>query len=115
MGQMLGVYGAVLLLVTTAHMQQIERAPEPGPVIRSTTRLVEVEVLVSDKHGPVRGLTQDDFVVTDRGERQAAKLLSADSSAPPASRGVNLPRNTFSNQQTAAEGTPPTVTILLLD
>jgi VWFA-related protein len=115
MGQMAGVYGTVLLLAAASGMPQPQRAPEPGPVIRSTTRLVEVEVLVSDKHGPVRGLTQDDFVVTDRGERQAAKLLSADSSAPPASRGANLPRNTFSNQQTAAEGTPPTVTILLLD
>lgn len=115
MGQMVGVYGAVLLLVTTAYMPQIQRPPELGPVIRSTTRLVEVGVLVSDKHGPVRDLTQDDFLVTDRGERQTAKLLSAHSVARPASPSANLSRNTFSNQQSAAEGTPPTVTILLLD
>jgi VWFA-related protein len=74
-----------------------------------------MEVLVSDKHGPVRDLTQDDFLVTDRGKRQVAKLLSAGSVARPASHGANLPRNTFSNRLSGAEATPPTVTILLLD
>jgi VWFA-related protein len=115
MGQTMGVFGATLLLVTTAHMPQIQRAPELGPVIRSTTRLVEVEVLVSDKHGPVRDLTQDDFLVTDRGKRQVARLLSAGSVARPASHSANLPSNTFSNRQSDGEAARPTVTILLLD
>ncbi len=114
-GQVIDVFGAAVLLVAAAHMPQIQRAPELGPVIRSTTRLVEVEVLVSDKHGPVRDLTQDDFLVTDRGKRQVAKLLGAGSVSRPASHSANLPRNTFSNRQSDAEAAPPTVTILLLD
>jgi VWFA-related protein len=35
------------------------------PVFRSQTRLVEVDVVVRDSHGPVTGLTKDDFTLYD--------------------------------------------------
>jgi hypothetical protein len=34
-----------------------------SPVIRSTTRLVQVSVLATDKNGPFTGLTKEDFVL----------------------------------------------------
>src|SRR5579862_255147 len=39
-------------------------AQEP-PVFNSGTRLVQVDVVVRDKHGPVTGLTQNDFTLVD--------------------------------------------------
>jgi hypothetical protein len=34
---------------------------QDGPVFRAGTRLVQIDVVVRDKHGPVTGLTKDDF------------------------------------------------------
>jgi VWFA-related protein len=40
-------------------------AAQQQPVFRSQTRLVEVDVVIRDSHGPVRGLTKDDFTLFD--------------------------------------------------
>jgi VWFA-related protein len=47
------------------------------PLIRVGTPLVEVDVVVRDKDGPVRGLKQDDFTLLDRGEKQSIALFQA--------------------------------------
>jgi VWFA-related protein len=107
--------GAASIAVLAGHSSHAQQAPEAGPVIRVTSRLVEVEVLVSGNHGPVKGLTQDDFLVTDRGKRQAVRVLRAGFEGRPAGARANLPRDTFSNYQNDPEATSPSVTILLLD
>ena len=38
---------------------------EDPAIFRSGTRLVEVDVVVRDKNGPVKGLTKDDFTLWD--------------------------------------------------
>jgi hypothetical protein len=43
----------------------------PQPVIRTSTRLVQVNVIVRDKNGPVSDLAQDDFKVFDKGTSDA--------------------------------------------
>jgi len=44
---------------------------EEGPELRATTRLVQLNVVITDKHGhPVQGLTQDDFQIFDNDTRQ---------------------------------------------
>jgi VWFA-related protein len=106
---------AALALALSPYVPQLPQSPELGPVIRSTSRLVEIEVLVSDKDGAVMDLAEDDFVVTDRGKRQNAKLFGAGSVVRSPSRGAAVPANTFANRQTVAGATPPAVTILLLD
>jgi VWFA-related protein len=63
----------------------------PAPPIRVTTQMVEVDVVVRDKNGPVAGLLQSDFILRDRGRVQKIAVFRADSSrvatgsaAPPA-------------------------------
>ena len=51
-----------------------------NPVIRVTSRLVEVSVVVHDKKGePVSDLTQDDFVLYDKGEEQKIRQFAVNS------------------------------------
>src|SRR5579862_6014467 len=46
------------------------------PLVRINTRMVEVDVVVKDKNGPVANLTQDDFTVFDEGKRQKIAAFS---------------------------------------
>jgi VWFA-related protein len=93
-----------------------QQPPGSTPVIRSTTRLVEIDVLVSDKQGTVTSLTANDFVVTDQGKRQPVKLLETRRALGNPETPSAASRSTFSNRPTsAAESVPPTITILLLD
>jgi VWFA-related protein len=57
--------------------------PAPAPVIRVTTRLVQVHVLVQDRKGdPISGLTRDDFVLLDEGTPQQITDFSVESGSP---------------------------------
>lgn len=58
----------------------LSQLPQP---IRVNTRLVEVNVVVRDKNGPVTGLTRDDFVLRDRGRIQKIDIFRASSPEPP--------------------------------
>jgi len=53
-------------------------------VFRSGTRLVEVDVVVRDRNGPVRGLTKDDFTLYDckASERSITYRIVPDSEGP---------------------------------
>jgi hypothetical protein len=47
--------------------------------LRVTTRLVQINVIVNDKHGnPISGLTKEDFVLLDNKHPQEIQLFSAD-------------------------------------
>ncbi len=54
--------------------QTDEPLPQPA-MYRSSTRLVEVEVVVDGRHGPVKGLTKDDFTLLDEGKPQPIAML----------------------------------------
>ena len=48
-----------------------QQRPQQPPVFRTTTELIEIDVVVIDKDGQkVHGLTQDDFVLKDRSKPQ---------------------------------------------
>jgi VWFA-related protein len=51
------LFGTFVLACCAAGQQQ--------PVFRAQTRLVEVDVVIRDKYGPVTGLTKDDFTLYD--------------------------------------------------
>jgi VWFA-related protein len=51
------------------------------PVLRVTTRLVEVNVVVRDKSGPVRGLSKDDFTLFDKGKQRQIAFFSMNAPA----------------------------------
>src|SRR5271170_7379392 len=86
-----------------------------SPVIRVTTRMVEVNVIVRDHNGPVSDLRKEDFTVFDKGKAQKIAFFSANSSthapastsapaaaqvgsATAASPAVPLPANVFTNR-----------------
>lgn len=59
------------------------------PIIRSTTRLVNLSVLVNDSKGqPVQGLSKDDFQVFDNGHAEEIAFFSTRDDTGAASSGV---------------------------
>jgi VWFA-related protein len=84
------------------------------PIIRTSTRLVQVDVVVHDKAGPVRNLSKDDFYLTDRGRPQTISIFSIESAPEPQPATRSLAASTFSNRQPHV-GAPTSVTAILLD
>ena len=86
--------------------------------IRTSVQLVEVPVIVKDRHGePVTGMRKEDFEVYDNGVRQDvrvffeenAELKAVETTAPPVSRDA-----VFSNAEASRE-IPDDSTFLLID
>lgn len=83
-------------------------------VIRTSTRLVQVNVLVRNKNGPVRNLEKGDFVLFDRGKLQQIAILSEDSAPARRAPKTEAARNSFTNRldpSSAISG----ITVVLLD
>ncbi len=85
------------------------------PAVRVTTRMVQVSVVVHDKDGkPVTGLTKNDFVLLDQGQRQQIasfseqtnRLTTTNAAAPP---------NLFSNRSSQRAGAQPPLTVIVID
>src|SRR5271154_1651174 len=70
-------YRTALLLV--AAIGAISTSAQDQAIFRSGTRLVEVDVVVRDKNGIVKGLTKDDFGLIDckASERNINRPFSA--------------------------------------
>jgi len=71
---------AALLLLTlaifaTKHTTTAQNAAQ-NDVLRVNTRLVEVDVVVRDKNGPVTDLAKDDFTIFDNGKLQHVDVFS---------------------------------------
>jgi VWFA-related protein len=87
-----------------------------APQIRVSTHLVQIGVIVRDKNVPVSNLTQNDFVVLDRGKPQEISVFSADAAVSGQQRSPQpLPKNTFSDLPHYGVTAPRSVTIVLLD
>jgi VWFA-related protein len=82
------------------------------PVIRVTTRLVEVDVVVRDRNGAVADLTKDDFTVYDQGKPQTIAAFEKASSKTPAPA---APSKTFANHPAGPNAAPAVSTVVLLD
>ncbi len=99
---------------TAAPSQPLEQT------FRTGTRVVEVDVVARDKHGPATGLTKADFTLLDNGKpREIAfftvRSAAALATAPPATHAAPLSSGVVSNRPVANEDAPATQTILLLD
>ncbi|MFI5103316.1 MAG: VWA domain-containing protein [Terriglobales bacterium] len=117
---------AVLGLLATSSLsaaQTTDRPPakEPLTKIRTTTRLVVVDVITTDAKGkPVAGLNKEDFTLFEDGKPQQIKVFSFQ---PPASATVEaakavpaaarLPENVFTN--VPAYKTTGALNVILLD
>lgn len=83
--------------------------------LRSTTRLVQLSVIVDGRHGkPIAGLTKNDFELWDNGRRQTIQLFLTHASDPASSHPAALPPNTYSNRL-SDHTIPMSATVILLD
>ena len=91
--------------------------------LKVATRLVQVNVVVTDKKGdPVRGLTRDDFTLLDSGKPQSISFfaeetneLMAPAGAQSAALAETAASHTFSNRFEEKTGVPTSVTVILID
>ena len=86
-----------------------------NPTFRTSTRLVQVDVVVKAKEVPVGGLTKDDFQILDNGKPQqiavfAVREVNAERSAP-----VPLPKGVVSNRPQYTGPEPVAATVVLMD
>ncbi|PYX86403.1 MAG: hypothetical protein DMG70_00795 [Acidobacteria bacterium] len=94
-----------------------QSTPEiPAPTIRVNTRLVLMDVVVTDKQGhPVAGLKADDFVVEENGKKQKiSTFVTAEDRAKAAAAGPTLGPGLYSNRPDFRSPGGP-LTVLLLD
>jgi VWFA-related protein len=77
----------------TNHMGQAPAAPDaPAPLIRTQTRLVVLDVLVTDSHGdPVKGLTLKDFELREDGDKRVLKTAEEHGIAAPGGSDASAP------------------------
>jgi VWFA-related protein len=92
-----------LLIATVAGIALLAQKPPP---ITVNTHLVEVDVVVRDDHGPVAGLTQDDFSIFDGGRRQKIAVFSAE---PPSAHQTRVPPDPPGTVSNRASGSGSTV------
>ena len=84
--------------------------------LRVTTHLVQVNVIVNDKHGnPITGLAQKDFSILDNGKPQEIRVFSAETNLPSALPRDPLPPGTYTNRPEEQSNAPASVTVILLD
>jgi VWFA-related protein len=99
------------------------QTPQPETVIRTTTRLVQIDVVVHDRKGnAVTDLTKDDFVLTDQGQEQPIRLFAVEiekRDTPPLPPQLP-PEGVFSNRLASPDPSrplerPANLTVVLVD
>lgn len=108
--------GVVLLAAGLPAQQPPPPADLPATVLRVTTRLVLVDVVVTDKDGkPLPGLTKDDFQVFEDSQPQRIATFSFESpAARPVVEPPPLPADVYTNRP-EYRMPPGPLTILLID
>jgi len=95
---------------------QAPQSKQPPPAIRATTRLVQVSVVVHDKHGnPIPDLTKDDFVVLDEKKPQEIRIFSVETNELPVHAPPPLPPDTYTNRIQERGNVPTSITVILFD
>lgn len=93
--------GGSTLVAMTAVVAALAAQQQP-PVFRNTSALIEVDAVVTDKAGAVvRGLTPDDFVVTDNGVPQTIAQFSFVDLPPPSTPAPTVVPDVASNDRPA--------------
>src|SRR5271163_4715422 len=93
-----------------------QQVNSPSGVIRVTTKLISVNVVVRDKHGqPVTDLTKDDFILLDGKKPQPIQTFSMEKTEVEPRPASSTPPDTYSNEIGTGDGTPSNLTIILLD
>src|SRR5262249_15333363 len=111
------VRARIALAVLAAIGSQTPSQQAPAPVFRSSTRLVQVNVVVHDKHGqPVTDLKKEDFTVLEHGKPQAISFFEMDSASTIAAQpAAPLAPDVFTNLPARRGGVPTGITVILVD
>src|SRR2546429_6610855 len=89
------------------------QAPDPThPIIRVSTRMVEVNVVVHGKTGSVDNLTKSDFRILDKGKEQKIAFFSMNSARRAQKATAPQPHAKFTNRPVSGEN-PPSITVVL--
>jgi VWFA-related protein len=95
---------------------QTTQSKQPPPAIRATTRLVQVSVVVHDKHGnPITDLTKDDFAILDEKKPQEIRIFSMETNEVPAHGPPQPPPDTYTNRIQERGNVPTSITVILFD
>ncbi len=84
------------------------------PNFRAGARLVQVDVIVRDSHGPLTDLTKDDFGLFDRGKRQQISVFIVNAGRN-SDRSPALTTREVSNRPDLSSGEAPSTTLVLVD
>lgn len=98
----------------TAHS---DLAQDAVPTLRSTTRLVQLNVVVNDKHGnPISGLRREDFtLLVDKKPKHIQVFSVEKSDLSPAHSTVSASPDVYRNTVQPRVGSSGNVTVILLD
>ncbi len=115
--------GALFAAASFLEIAAAQDQPIRGNTILVNTRLVEVDVVVRNKDGPVPGLTRQDFTLLDKGKPQEIAVFAFKSKNGGGATAVQLPPGVVSNRiieepaQRAAEssGASTGATVILVD
>ena len=81
--------------------QKSEPVYESATVLKTITRLVVVDVVATDKNGPVRGLSRENFTILEDGKPQQIRVFNFQEpraeAAPVAAQPAKLPENLYTN------------------
>src|SRR5215472_12884782 len=84
-----------------AQQQKTVSVYESATVLKTITRLVVVDVVATDKNGPVTDLERNDFSILEDGKEQQIRVFSFQqphlAAANPAQPAQKLPENVYSN------------------
>jgi VWFA-related protein len=109
---------AFLAAVSSAYTQQpatTSASSAPQTVLRSTTRLVQVSVIVLNRKGKaITNLKPQNFILTDEGKPERIAFFAAERPAQP-HLSKPLPPNVFTNRFDIKGEDPGAVTIVLFD
>src|SRR5579862_328074 len=87
------VYFVVIVAVAMAVPQLTPLAP----TFQTRTRLVQVDVIVRNKNGPVMMLNQDNFTLLDNGKPQKISVFAVKGTPSARQSAIPLPPGTVSN------------------
>jgi VWFA-related protein len=107
---------AVVLVGAAAARLGGQEATSPPGLIRVTTKLVTVNVIVRDKRGQaVTGLTRNDFLLFDGKRPQPIEVFSIEKTEVIPSPEHALAPGTYSNEAGSGGASPSNLTVILLD
>ncbi len=103
-----------LIAVLAANAAAFQKPDPQTPTFQTGTRLVEVEVVVRNRNGPVTNLTKDDFTVLDQGKPRRIDVFHAGPSEPN-EQAVPVPAGAVSNRGSSNANARDGYTAVLFD